>query len=154
MSGGKQLAMDSLLAEADWNEQERKRREWAAEKARTDAETRRLDEKYGRMDIRKIREKYPEGSVVIVGQDVYRDGHYTRHFYRTVMGFHASCADPWMPHLVEAQDAQWPDIPPWAHTAGHEGEARDIGINGNLLYWATGEVVEPIVTWWQKKWGD
>ena len=151
---GRQLAMDSVLAEIDFDEQERKKHEWARERERTDAFIRILDEKYGRMDTRHVWEKYPEGSVVIVGQNLYRDDHYTMHFYRTVLGYHPAFGDPHMPHLVEAQSEEWPDIPPWADTIGHEGEARDIHINGNLMYWATGEVTEPIITWWQKAWGE
>ena len=43
-------------------------------------------------------------------------------------------------------------MPPWADTVGHEGEARDISLHYGLIYWDTGEVVEPIKTWWMERW--
>jgi hypothetical protein len=145
------MAMDSLLKEADWNEQERKRQAWAREKEQTDAVVRMLDEKYGRMETRKIEEKYPAGTVVIIGQNVFRNGHYTRHFYRTILGYHDSCVHLNVPHFIEAPDEEWPDIPPWASVVNHENEARDIGLNGEHLHWAIGKT-EPMLTWWQKEW--
>jgi hypothetical protein len=33
---------------------------------------------------------------------------------------------------------------------GHEGEARDIMLHNDLIYWDTGYIVEPIKTWWMK----
>ena len=147
------MAMDGLLKEADWNERERKRREWALEKEQTDAVVRMLDEKYGRMDILRMERKYPAGTVVIIGQDLFRNDHYTMHFYRAILGYHASCSDPFVPHLLEAPDDEWPDVPPWAHVAGHENEARDIGISIGHLHWAIGKT-EPVLTWWQKEWGE
>ena len=155
MIKGKQLAMDSLLKEAEQNEKEQKKREWAREKEQTDAVVRMLDEKYGRIEhSHMIRpENYPAGSVIIIGQNVFRNDHYTLHFYRTVLDYHASCQDPCVAHMVEAQTEEWPDVPPWAHTVGHEDEPRDMHAEMNHMHWATGEIVEPIKTWWQKKWG-
>lgn len=150
---GKQLAMDSLLREADWNEEERKKRDWAREKAQTDAIRNRLDEKYNRLDqLACDRGEIPAGTVVIVGQNLFRNNHYTLHFYRTVLDYHRSLHNPTTPHFVEEQTKEWPDVPPWADTVGHEGEARDIGLHTGLIYWNTGEVVEPIKTWWMKGW--
>ena len=149
---GKQIAMDSLLREADWNEEERKRRDWAREKAQTDAIRNRLDEKYHRLDKRACdRGEIPAGTVVIIGQDLFRDGHYTLHFYRTVLDYHRSLHNPTTPHFVEQQTEEWPDVPPWADTVGHEGEARDMHLDYGLIYWDTGEVVDPIKTWWMQK---
>lgn len=76
---GKQIAMDSALADLDRYELERERRETEAVKAR-------LDEKYIRMNAQQLLDQ-PDGSVVIIGQDLFRNGHYTLHFYRTVMTF-------------------------------------------------------------------
>jgi len=150
---GKQMAMDSLLQEADWNEEERRKREWARKKAQTDAMVDRLDSKYGRADRKKLWfNEYPEGSVVIIGQYLFRNGYYTLHFYRAVVGYH-NTVHGLAAHLVEQQTEEWPDVPPWAEVVGHEGEPRDIGIYSDHLYWMTGEVVEPIVTWWMEKWG-
>ena len=54
---GRQIAMDSALADLDRYEMERERRE-------TDAIKARLDEKYGRADYQKLKNmEYPEGSV-------------------------------------------------------------------------------------------
>lgn len=150
---GRQMAMDSLLREADWNEEERKKRDWAREKAQTDAIRNGLDEKYHRLDQRACdRGEIPAGTVVIIGQDLFRDGHYTLHFYRTVLDYHRSLHNPTTPHFVEQQTEEWPDVPPWADTVGHEGEARDMSLHYGLIYWDTGEVVEPIKTWWMERW--
>ena len=147
---GKQIAMDSLLQEADFNEQERRNREWAREKEQTDRIVDRLDDRYGRADRKKLLNRgYMEGSVVIIGQYVYRNGKYMLHFYRAVLGYHRAVGGI-VPHLVEQQTEEWPDVPPWAEVAGHEGEPRDIGIYGDHLYWITGDVVEQIVTWWME----
>ena len=151
---GKQMAMDSVLREADANEEERRRRDWAREKERTDRIVDRLDNKYGRADRRKLwNNGYPEGSVVIIGQHVFRNGNYTLHFYRAVLGYHRTVSGM-AAHLVEQQTEEWPDVPPWTHVENHENEPRDIGIYPDHMYWMTGEVVEPIVTWWMEKWGQ
>lgn len=116
---------------------------------------RRLDEKYTRLDQRAAdKAELPAGLVVIIGQDVFRNGRYTMHFYRAVLGYHTACNGAIIPHLVEQQTEEWPDVPPWAYVAGRENEARDNDIHSPNLYWNTGEVGEPVITWWQKKWGD
>lgn len=116
---------------------------------------RRLDEKYTRLDQRAAdKAELPAGLVVIIGQDVFRNGRYTMHFYRAVLGYHRTCNRSIVPHLVEQQTEEWPDVPPWAHVVGHEKEARDNDIHSPNLYWNTGEVGEPVITWWQKAWGD
>lgn len=145
---GKQLAFDSALADLDRYELEREKRE-------TDAITARLDEKYGRMDLGKLMAcGYPAGSVVIIGQSLFRNNHYTRHFYRTVLIYWTNLSGtyPNRAYFVQANNEEWPEIPPWAETVNHEGELKDINWYPEHIHWATGEVVEPIETWWMKKW--
>ena len=144
---GKQIAMTSALADLDRMEIERERRE-------TDAIKARLDEKYGRMDAGKLaRAEYPAGSVVIIGQNLCR-GRWSWHFYRTVLNYYSSCAQKNRAVFVEARNDEYPERPPWADTVGHEGELKDIDWYPEHIHWATGEVVEPIETWWMKKWRE
>lgn len=150
---GKQMAMDSLMRDADRVEQERKKREWAREKEQTDAVVRMLDEKYGRMETRHMEEKYPAGTIVIIGQNVFRNDHYTRHFYRAILGYHDSCTYQNVPHLIEAPDDEWPDVPPWAYVENHNNDARDIAVYYDHMHWAIGKT-EPVLTWWQREWGE
>ena len=117
---GKQMAMDSALADLDRYDLERERQQ-------TDMLTRMLDEKYGRMDYRRIKDKsYPAGSVVIIAQNVFRNNHYTRHFYRTVLNYCRTYNDPRKAVFVEDTNEEFPERPPWAETVGHEGELKDI----------------------------
>ena len=161
---GKQLAFDSALADLDRYELERERRE-------TDAIMARLDEKYGRADYQKLKDmEYPEGSVVIIGQNLFRDGHYKWHFYRTVMMnlfrdghykwhfyrtvmiYHPKGVDCCRAFFVESRNDEFPERPPWADTVGHEDDPRDIDYYPAHIHWFTGEVVEPIETWHMKEW--
>ena len=145
---GKQIAMTEALADLDRYELERERRE-------TDAIKARLDEKYGRMDYRKlIGRGYPAGSVVIIGQNLFRNGRYKWHFYRTILNYHRASTDPNREVFVEATNEEWPERPTWADTVGHEGEPKDIDWNRDHIHWATGEIVEPIKTWWMKEWEE
>ena len=142
---GKQLAMDSALADLDRYEIERERRE-------TDAIKARLDARYERINYRKLAAaEYPAGSVVIIGQNLCR-ARWSWHFYRTVLNYYSACHDPHRAIFVEARSEEYPERPPWADTVGHEGEPRDICWLGDLIYWITGEVVEPVKTWWMKEW--
>lgn len=153
---GRQLAMDSLLKEADRDEQERKRREWAREEEQTNRIIAELDDKHGRMDYFKLRDcGYPAGSVVIIGQKLFRNDHYTWHFYRTVLIYwdNLSGTYPRRPYFVQANNEEWQDLPPWADTVGHEGELKDMNWYPEHIHWATGEIVKPIRTWWMEKWG-
>ena len=144
---GKQLAFDSALADLDRYELERERRE-------TDAIKARLDDKYGRMDFWRFREGgYPRGSVVIIAQNLCRNGRFRWHFYRTVLNYYRTCADPRKPVFIEATNDEYPERPPWADTVGHEGERKDTDWYAEHIHWATGEIVEPIATWWMKEWG-
>ena len=144
---GKQIAMDSALADLDRWELEREQRE-------TDMIRDRLDEKFERIDW-KVRDlEYPAGSVVIIGQRLFRNNHYTRHFYRTVLIYWTNLSGtyPNRAYFVQANNEEWPDIPHWAETVGHEGELKDITLYPEHIHWVTGEVVEPIETWWMKAW--
>lgn len=143
---GKQLAMDSALADLDRYELEREKRE-------TDAIKAMLDEKYERIDYTKLQKReYPEGSVVIIAQNLFRDGHYKRHFYRTVMSYHPKGVESCRAFFVEATSEEFPERPPWADVVGHEGEPRDIDYYPDMIHWMTGEVVEPVRTWHMKHW--
>ena len=143
---GKQLAMDAALADLDRYQLEREKRE-------TDAIRAGLDEKYERADYQKMRNmEYPEGSVVIIAQNLFRDGHYKWHFYRTVLTYHPKGVDCCRAFFVEARNEEFPERPPWADTVGHEGEPRDIDWYSSHIHWITGEVVEPIRTWHMKDW--
>lgn len=140
----KQIMMTSALEDFD-------RYQLAREKREINAICDRLDTKYGKLKEKDLKQ-LPAGSVVIIGQQVFRNDHYTLHFYRTVMNFHRSLNDPKSIVFVQANNEEWPDIPPWADTVGHEGELKDISYYSHHDHWATGEVVEPIETWWMKKW--
>ena len=143
---GKQLAMDAALADLDRYELEREKRE-------TDAIRNRLDERYKRADYRKLKDmKYPEGSVVIIGQNLFRDGHYKWHFYRTVMTYHPKWSEACRAFFVESRNDEFPERPPWADTVGHEDDPRDIDYYPDMIHWITGEIVEPIKTWSMKRW--
>lgn len=145
---GKQLAMDSALADLDRYELEREKRE-------TDAIRARLDERYKRADYWKLRNmEYPEGSVVIIAQNLFRDGHYKWHFYRTVMTYHPKGVDGCRAFFVESRSEEFPERPPWADTVGHEGEPRDIDFCQEHIHWITGEVIEPIKTWHMREWEE
>ena len=138
---GKQIRMDEALADVSREQIARDRREDEAARAR-------MDEKYSRMDYRKLHSQgYPEGTVVIIGQNLFRNGNYKMHFYRAVLGYHKAVGGI-MEHFVEQQTEEWPDVPPWANVVGREGEPRDIGWYYDHIYWLTGEVVEPITLWW------
>lgn len=145
---GKQLAMDSALADLDRMALEREKRE-------TDAVKARLDEKYGRMDPEKLRRReYPEGSVVIIGQNLYRNGHYTLHFYRTVLSYHPKGSEACRAFFVESTNEEFPERPQWADTVGHEDDPRDIEFFPEMIHWATGEIVDRVMTYMMKNWEE
>lgn len=113
----------------------------------------RLDANYERIDRDKLRDRgYPAGSVVIIGQGTFlKNGQWVYEFYRTVLIYWGNRAEPNRAWFVEAPNEEWPDRPPWAETVGHEGEVKDIDFYFRNLHWVTGEVVEPIETWWMKE---
>ena len=141
---GKQMAMDGMLEEIDQRELERERHE----QARIIAE---LDRKYERMNMQQLLDR-PNGSVVIIGQMLFRNGHNSWHFFRTVMTFAYSKSRGKYSVFVQAEDEQWPETPPWAQTQNHEDEPRDIDYFQHHIHWVTGEVEKPIRTWWMEKW--
>ena len=141
---GTQIAM-TVLGDYDRYEAERERRE-------TERIMRTLDERCARMGEKELMAQ-PDGSVVIIGQHLFRNNHSTWHFYRTVMTFATSGTRGRYPVFVQADNAEWPDLPPWAQVVGHENELRDIHYYQEHIHWVTGEVTEPIRTWWQKRWG-
>ena len=107
------------------------------------------------MDYRKLQDAgYPEGSVVIIAQNLYRNGRYRWHFYRTVLSYWSTRVYPNRACFVEATNEEYPERPPWADTVGHEGEAKDIEWYPEHIHWATGEIVEPIKTWWMLRWAE
>ena len=143
---GKQLAMDSALADLDQYELEREKRE-------TDAILARLDERYERADYWKLKNmEYPEGSVVIIAQNVFRNGHYKKHFYRTVLAYHPKRSEACRAWFVESRNEEFPERPPWANVVGHEEDPKDIDYYPDMIHWMTGEVVEPIKTWDMLRW--
>ena len=142
---GKQMAMDAVLEEYDSYREKREIQELIN---RID----RMDDKSGRMDYRKLMGKgYPEGSVVIIAQNLYRNGRYRWNFYRTVLSYWSTRVYQNRAYFVEATNEEYPERPPWADTEGHEGEAKDIEWYAEHIHWATGEIVEPIKTWWMMK---
>lgn len=135
---GKQIAMDAALADLDRYELEREKRE-------TDAIRARLDQRYERVDSVKLRAReYPEGSVVIIGQNLFRNGHYKLHFYRTVMTYHPVGVEACRAFFVEARNEEFPERPPWAWVTGQEDEPKNIDYYFEHIHWMTGDVVEPI----------
>ena len=140
---GKQLAMTDALEEVDRFQLERERRE-------TDGIKARLDEKYQRMDYMKVsKQEYPAGSVVIIAQNLFRNNHYTWHFYRTTLNYYRGEAV-----FIQANNEEWPDIPPWAMTVNHENEPRDVHWSSEHTHWITDETVEPVETWWMKQYRE
>ena len=103
---GKQLRMDAVLEDVT-------RYELAREKADADRILEKLFRDYEVPDMRRAwNVEMPTGTVIIVSQDLYRNDHYTKHFYRTVLGYHNTVSGP-MPHLIWKGNAEWPDEPPW-----------------------------------------
>ena len=136
----------SFMDELDRYELEKEKRE-------VQAVLDKLNRNYTKVSYKDLEDgKYTPGTVVIIGQNVFKKNHYTKHFYRTVLDFHRTLYGR-EAHMVESQNEEWPDIPPWAHTVNHEGEARDIHADPMHEHWVSGEIVEPIETWWIKQWG-
>ena len=138
--------MNSALADLDRYEIERERKETEAIKAG-------LDARYERADCEKLRNmEYPEGSVVIIAQNLYRNGRYTWHFYRTVMTYHPKGMESCRAFFVESRNEEFPERPPWADTVDHEDDPRNIDYYPEHIHWMTGEVTEPVKTWYMKHW--
>lgn len=145
---GKQLAMDSALEDLDRAERARLRME-------NEATIRRMDEKYERVDFNRLRkQEYVPGSVIIIGQYI-RWGTATAQLklFRTVLNYYENRYDI-NAVFVEGTNEDYPERPIWADTENHEGELKDIGWFSEHIHWFTGEIVEPIETWWMKDWRE
>jgi len=122
----------------------------AKEKRETDEIKARLDAKYDRMNYAKLSsQEYPAGSVVIIAQNLFRNNHYTWHFYRTTLNYYRGNAV-----FIQANNEEWPDVPPWAATVGHENELRDVHWSADHTHWITDKVTEPVETWWMKQYRE
>ena len=145
---GRQIAMDAALEDLDRYELEREKRE-------TDAIRARLDERYERADYHKMQKReYPEGSVVIIGQNLFRNGRYKWHFYRTVLTYHPIGVQACRAWFVESRNDEFPEQPPWAVVVGHEDEPKSIDYFPEHIHWMTGEIVEPVYTWSMRDWRE
>lgn len=102
----------------------------------------RLDDKCQRVSCREL-EFQPDGLVVIICQELFRNGRYTKHFYRAVLGHHMTVSGP-MAHLVADPSEEWPDVVPWAGVSGHPDWSKWNYPSYSGMYWTTGEIVEPI----------
>ncbi len=144
---GKQLAMDSALEDLDRTTLARIRME-------NEETIRRMDEKYERVDYRKLcKQEYVPGTVVIIGQYIGWGTQRKIHLLRTVLNYFTNRYDT-IAHFVEGTNEEYPERPIWVDTVGHEGELKDIDWHVDHIHWLTGEVVEPIETWWMKDWRE
>ena len=144
----KQLAMESTLEEVDRFESERIRREEAEM-------IHRLDEQYEKMDYGRLnRMEYMAGSVVIIGQKLFRNGVDKMHFFRTVLNYYKTPTGYNTEVFVEDTNDRFPERPPWGSVVNHENDRKDSRFNQMFRYWFTGEIVEPIETWWMKEYRE
>lgn len=145
---GKQMAMDSALADID-------RAERVRLNLQNEETIRRMDEKYERVDYNRLcKQEYAPGSVIIIGQYIRWGTPMARlELFRTVLNYYSN---RYGVHetFVEGTNAEYPDRPIWADTVGHEGELKDIHWYSEHIHWFMGEVVEPIETWWMKEWRE
>lgn len=123
---GKQLAMEDALADLDRYTIDREKRE-----------EQRILEKLAK-EYREIwhRELYEQeaGTVVIVRQELFRNNHFTAHFYRTVLGFHPTVSGQ-EAHLVWEGSEEWPEEPPWQTGVNELAEKRWIYPNFQHKHW-------------------
>ena len=112
---------------------------------RAERETiRRLDEKYQLISCRDLDSlELPVGTVVIVCQDLFRNGHESKHFYRTILNYHKAIGGI-MTDLFAAPNEEWPDEVPWAGVVGRPDYHKHIYPAYTMTYWTKYEVVEPI----------
>ncbi len=102
----KQLSMDGALADLDRFTLDREKRE-------EQQMLEKLTKGYKAIQTRELyMHEHKEGSVIIVRQELYRNNHYTAHFYRTVLGYHRTVSGQ-EAHLVWEGTKEWPDEPPW-----------------------------------------
>lgn len=127
----------NFMDEVDRYELEREKRE-------TQETIRRLDENYQRITARELEKNdLPAGTVVIIGQELFRNGHYTKHFYRSVLNYHEAVGGR-MTDLFAAPDQEWPDEVPWAGVVNRPDYHKYINPEYSMMYWTRNEVVEPI----------
>ena len=144
---GKQLAMDSALEDLDRSELLRLRME-------NGDTVRRMDAKFERVDYDRLsKQEYAPGSVIIIGQYIGWGIQKRLKLFRTVLSYFTNrCGTN--PVFVEGTNEEYQERPIWAETVGHEGELKDIGWFSEHFHWFTGEIVEPIETWWLKDWRE
>ena len=134
---GKQLMFDSALADLARYQLEREKRE-------VSDMIRRLDENYQRVTSNELQKgNFPVGTVVIIGQELFRDGHYKRHFYRSILNYHQAVGGR-MTDLFAAPNDEWPDVMPWAGVVNRPDYHKYINPECTMMYWTRHEVVEPI----------
>ena len=140
--------MDSALADLD-------RAEVARLRLENDETIRRMDEKYARVDYNRLcRQEYVPGSVVIIGQYIRWGTQIAQlKLFRTVLSYFTNRYET-KAVFVEGTNEEYPERPIWADTVGHEGELKDISWYPEHIHWFTGEVVEPVETWWMKQWRE
>ena len=112
---------------------------------RKEVETiKRLDENYQRITARELSKNgLPAGTVVIICQRLFRNGHYTKHFYRSILNYHEAVGGT-MCDLFAAPDEEWPDVVPWAGVVNRPEYHKYINPEYTMDYWTRFEVVEPI----------
>ena len=114
------------------------------EKREVNDKIRYLDENYQRITARELEKAgFPAGTVVIIGQDLFRNGHYTKHFYRSVLNYHEALCGT-MTDLFAAPDAEWPEDVPWAGVVNRPDYHKYINPEYTMMYWTRHEVVDPI----------
>lgn len=102
----KQLSMDGALADLDRFTLDREKRE-------EQQTLEKLTKGYKAIQTRELyMHEHKAGRVIIVRQELYRNEHYTAHFYRTVLGYHRTVSGQ-EAHLVWEGTKEWPDEPPW-----------------------------------------
>ena len=104
----------------------------------------RLDENYQRITARELdRSGLPAGTVVIIKQELFRNNHYTSHFYRSILNYHEAVGGT-MTDLFAAPDEEWPYVVPWAGVVNRLDYHKHINPEYSMMYWTRHEVVEPI----------
>ncbi len=105
---------------------------------------RRLDETHERITSKDLEKMdLPKGTVVIIGQNLFRNGHYTRHFYRSILNYHQACSYI-QTDLFAAPNDEWPDVVPWAGVVNRPDYHKHIGPSHEMIYWTKHEITEPI----------
>ena len=127
----------TFMDEVDRYELEREKREEMGTIAK-------LDKDYQRITARELEKLgLPAGTVVIIMQNLFRNGHYTKHFYRSILNYHEAISGT-MTDLFAAPDDEWPDVVPWAGVVNRPDYHKYINPEYTMTYWTRHEVVEPI----------